>query len=171
MWLWYVHITCLPLPLPEIRTPISSRHLACLKCVYNISFNRSSFRKSDAFIGFQKDTPASVIFQATNLLKSACAVAKEGVAEGRWVDILKWSHWHPDDRVLEGEDYQKSWEENVSWTHVQWALSNLDPWNVATTIYTAYFKNNTNPFLKWGHPLNRDTLIGPNGAQNGGGPL
>ncbi len=28
------------------------------------------FKESDAFIGFQKDTPAAVVFQATNHLKS-----------------------------------------------------------------------------------------------------
>jgi hypothetical protein len=34
-------------------------------------FSDSKFKKSDAFIGFQKDTPASVVFQATNLLRSS----------------------------------------------------------------------------------------------------
>lgn len=71
---------------------------------------RFSFRKSDAFIGFQKDTPASVIFQATNLLKSA---VNEGMPEGK-MDILKWSRWHPDERVVGEKEYQKALEKAVS---------------------------------------------------------
>ncbi len=34
------------------------------------------FKESDAFIGYQKDTPASVIFHATNLLRKACTFVK-----------------------------------------------------------------------------------------------
>ena len=34
---------------------------------YSFSDSNSRFKESDAFVGFQKDTPASVIFQATAL--------------------------------------------------------------------------------------------------------
>ena len=77
--------------------------------------NRLSFKSSDAFIGFQKDTPASVIFQATNLLNAACMATKEGVIEGRWREILQWSGWDPRRSFADMEEHQKSWEEAVSW--------------------------------------------------------
>ncbi len=53
----------------------------------------SKFRRSDAFIGFQKDTPASVVFQASNLLRSATAAVREGVnvTEGKLKGVF---HWH-----------------------------------------------------------------------------
>ncbi len=88
-------------------------HLRCLSVftllhsVVSLSvFSNSNFKKSDAFIGFQKDTPASVIFQATNLLRS---VSKKGCTEGQWVDILKWSQVDPAGLM----DEESSWEETV----------------------------------------------------------
>ena len=36
---------------------------------YSFSDSNSKFKESDAFVGFQKDTPASVIFQATALTR------------------------------------------------------------------------------------------------------
>lgn len=75
----------------------------------------SRFKKSDAFIGFQKDTPASVVFQATNLFRSACAAMnKEGhCTEGRWADILHWSKVSPHIHMEEDRE-QKAKEEAVS---------------------------------------------------------
>ncbi len=35
----------------------------------------NSFKENDAFIGYQKDTPASVIFHATNMLRKACELS------------------------------------------------------------------------------------------------
>ncbi len=77
----------------------------------------SKFTKGDAFIGFQKDTPASVIFQATNLLRSACAAAREGTGglKRHTMDILKWS------QLKVEEDYteeQEAWKEAVSFVIV-----------------------------------------------------
>ncbi len=77
-------------------------------------FRSTKFKKSDAFIGFQKDTPASVIFQATNLLRSACTAAKAGVdvkKKGKWADIFKWSNLGPEDYCIEEN---KDWGEAVS---------------------------------------------------------
>ena len=33
-------------------------------------YSDSKFKRSDAFVGFQKDTPASVVFQASNMFIS-----------------------------------------------------------------------------------------------------
>lgn len=33
---------------------------------FNISFSSSQFTEEEAFIGYQQDTPAALIFQATN---------------------------------------------------------------------------------------------------------
>lgn len=63
------------------------------------------FAESDAFIGFQKDTPASVIFQATNLFVSLCLAAQKGcdVTVGQWADILKWSKTKPAEVTEKGQ--------------------------------------------------------------------
>ena len=71
----------------------------------------SKVKKSDAFIGFQKDTPASVIFEATNQLKSvrAAALRWSGYVMGQSADFMEWSQCDP--RELEEED---SWGKAVS---------------------------------------------------------
>lgn len=78
----------------------------------------SKFKKHDGFIGYQQDTPASVIFQATNLLRLACAAAKEGdlIKKGKWADIFKWSQMKPEDSCygIEGTEQQSLWENAVS---------------------------------------------------------
>ena len=38
--------------------------------VYSKHYGVHQFREAHAFIGFQKDTPAAVVFQATNQLKA-----------------------------------------------------------------------------------------------------
>ena len=80
----------------------------------------SKFKKSDAFIGFQMDTPASVIFQATNQLRSACAAIEKGLAEGRdeytktnWKFILRLSKLNPEEWDSE-EVNVDSWRNGVS---------------------------------------------------------
>ena len=99
---------------PESHKPVCSCY--CALCL--LLFRNSKFRKEDAFIGFQKDTPASVIFQATNFLGSACAAAKEGVnvKKGKWADIFKWSQLNPSD-CTNVEDEQQKWEDAVSCSH------------------------------------------------------
>ena len=73
----------------------------------------SKFTKGDAFVGFQKDTPASVIFQATHLLRSACALAREhpGALKNHAADILKWSDLSTEHCCTEEEE---SWKQAVS---------------------------------------------------------
>ena len=44
-----------------------------------------NFSTSDAFIGFQKDTPASVVFQATNIISKGNPFKKED-GDGAWKD-------------------------------------------------------------------------------------
>ena len=41
------------------------------------SSSTNTFKESDAFIGYQKDTPASVIFHASNQLRRACSAARD----------------------------------------------------------------------------------------------
>ncbi len=80
-------------------------------------FRDTSFKKSDAFIGFQKDTPASVIFQATNQLRLACSAIKDGSFERttKWRSILEWSGIATDNWGIEEED-PEAWKEAVSHT-------------------------------------------------------
>ena len=61
-------------------------------------YSDSKFKRSDAFIGFQKDTPASVVFQASNLLRSATSAVSIGVDGGKWEGVFRWcklerEHW------------------------------------------------------------------------------
>lgn len=74
-----------------------------LHVVKTFFFRDAKFKKCDAFIGFQKDTPASVIFQATNQLKAAREV--ECFSEGRLADILNYSNQEePIDEVGNSRD-------------------------------------------------------------------
>ena len=69
-----------------------------------------AFQKTDAFIGFQKDTPASVIFQATNLLRKACQVIKlDRSAKGKFVSLERKCQMKLTD-MLQND----SWSEAVS---------------------------------------------------------
>lgn len=76
----------------------------------------SKFKKHDAFIGYQKDTPASVVFQATNLFRLACAAYRDGDfnKKGKWADIFKRSQMKPEDSCIEGSEQQSLWEDAVS---------------------------------------------------------
>ena len=67
----------------------------------------SKFRKSDAFIGFQKDTPASVIFQATNELRSV------GCNADLAQFILEWKQLYSLES-MEDEGSELQWEKAVS---------------------------------------------------------
>ena len=66
-------------------------------------------------MGFLRDTPASVVFQATNLLRSACASVKEGgtAKKGKREDIFKWSQLDPGNYCI--EESQQHWRDSVSW--------------------------------------------------------
>ena len=70
-----------------------------LKC--NLFYRKVQFNENNAFVGFQKDTSASVIFQATNILMSA----RQGKGR-RWLDILRWSG-------LKSEDYTSELKEDT----------------------------------------------------------
>ena len=74
------------------------------------------FKKSDAFIGFQKDTPASVVFQASNLIKSATKAVREGVniIGGRWEKVFLHSKLERDSWDIKEELDPNIWMEAVS---------------------------------------------------------
>lgn len=52
----------------------------------------TKFRVSDAFVGFQKDTAASVVFHASKLFQLASTAVSTGASvEGdKWHRILQW---------------------------------------------------------------------------------
>ncbi len=72
-----------------------------------------SFKEADAFIGFQKDTPAAVLFQATNLLRSACEVARQGLGEceTKWTMVLERSQFNWD---VQEDENREAWNAAVS---------------------------------------------------------
>ena len=89
-----------------------------VKMVYNYDHtlhlhSSAKFTKGDAFVGFQKDTPASVIFQATHLLRSASAAVRAGtgVMKKHTMDVLKWSQLNVDNGCTEE---QEAWKMAVS---------------------------------------------------------
>ena len=67
----------------------------------------SKFRISDAFIGFQKDTPASVIFQATNELRSVGCNADLAQFIPEWRQLYSLES-------MEDEGSELQWEKAVS---------------------------------------------------------
>lgn len=82
------------------------------------TYRNSSFKERDAFIGFQKDTPASVVFQASRLLQLACSEIEAGLpnAEEKWSEVMKWSQARTDDLITEENGTQRIREAPVSAT-------------------------------------------------------
>ena len=89
---------------------------ACL--MVSMYYSDLKFKPTDAFIGIQKDTPASVIFQASNLLKLATAAVRAGVdvAGGKWERILQWSNVERSSWTIEEEQDHETWIKAVSVT-------------------------------------------------------
>lgn len=83
---------------------------------YWIVIIRYNFTRADAFIGFQKDTPAAVIFQATTLLKDACSAAKRNPdsTEGKWKTVLEQSQLPFMKWGVQQEDSPELWNSAVS---------------------------------------------------------
>ena len=50
-------------------------------------FRDKKFKEEDAFIGYQKDTPAAAVFQATNQLEKLCKRHPSTVQ--KWIKVLK----------------------------------------------------------------------------------
>ena len=69
-----------------------------------VPFRGRKFTEGDAFIGYQKDTPAAVVFQATHQL------GREGLAV--WERTEPVSVLGP--RAEEEEEASHVWKENVS---------------------------------------------------------
>ncbi len=81
-----------------------------------ILFNHSvKFKRSDAFIGYQEDTPAAVVFQASNIIRSAISAVKacEVDAERNWERVLQWCKLEHESGNIEEQD-SKTWNEAVS---------------------------------------------------------
>ncbi len=58
----------------------------------NLTSGGSKFKKTDAFVGFQKDIPASVVFHASKLFELATKAVCAGVSVvgDKWDQILQW---------------------------------------------------------------------------------
>ena len=71
----------------------------------HLFYSNAKFKKADAFIGFQKDTPASVVFQASNLFRSAVSAVRAGVnvAGKKWEQVLQWCEMESDSWNDEGD--------------------------------------------------------------------
>ncbi len=72
------------------------------------------FTESDAFIGYQKDTPAAVVFQATNHLESLRQGTMNASRVRAYLHILDLggiSH----EVLADGEEGGDLWKEAVSW--------------------------------------------------------
>lgn len=96
-------------------------NIYCHNYVLNISpsiFSISSFKKQHAFIGFQKDTPASVVFQASNLLRSATAAggnaAGGNVTGYKWEEVFWWCGLELDLRDIREDQDSTAWNQAVS---------------------------------------------------------
>lgn len=87
----------------------------------------SKFKRSDAFIGFQKDTPASVVFQASSLLRSATTAVREGlnVTGGEWDRVFIWCQLGRDFWDIEEVLNKNMWDEAVSWHYSKYLLQHL----------------------------------------------
>ena len=79
-------------------------------------YSDTKFKRRDAFIGFQKDTPASVVFQATNLLRSATKDARVGkhLSGGKWEEVFQWCMLEQESRIIEEEVDTDTWKKAVS---------------------------------------------------------
>ncbi len=84
----------------------------CFNCL--IIYSESKFKRSDAFIGFQKDTPASVIFQASNLLRSATSAVRAGGNATDWERVFQWCKLEHESWDIEEELDPNIWQGAVS---------------------------------------------------------
>lgn len=88
-------------------------------CMYFLLYTRSgswNFKTTSAFIGYQKDTPASIVFQASNLLTSAIKAVMEGIAdnERERKRVIKWCNIKPGSwNTEEVENHCGVWTEAV----------------------------------------------------------
>ena len=68
------------------------------------------FKGKNAFIGYQKDTPAAIIFQATKQLQS---LKKMGENPSRW-EWLEQAGKLPQDGLVEEDEDSERWKEVAS---------------------------------------------------------
>ncbi len=76
-------------------------------------------------MGFQKDTPASVVFHASNLLKLATAAVRAGVnvAGGKWERVLQWCGVEQESWNIDEVDHREMWKGAVSFSLCTIAVS------------------------------------------------
>ena len=81
-----------------------------------LSCRNSEFRKCDAFIGFQTDTPAAVVFQAANLLRSSLAMdrSESDINCNDCLPIMAWSKLAPEYSHINEEEHREEWVKAVS---------------------------------------------------------
>ena len=74
-----------------------------------------SFTKGDAFVGFQKDTPAAIVFQASNFLKRLREDNDENMIRSK-LEVLDRAgilEKVPISVLLDGEDITEQWRDAV----------------------------------------------------------
>ena len=77
------------------------------------------FTQGDAFIGYQKDTPAAVVFQASNFLRRLREEDDENVIRSK-LEVLGRAgilENVPLNVLLDREDVTDLWKEAVCWPH------------------------------------------------------
>ena len=80
--------------------------------LYSKHYGVHQFREAHAFIGFQKDTPAAVVFQATNQLKTLLRNGSESTTSFISQQLLK--DISTENLILEGRRYSDAWKDAVN---------------------------------------------------------
>ena len=60
---------------------------SCTDIIIISLFRDKKFKKEDAFIGYQKDTPAAAVFQATNQMEKLCQ--RDHSVVQKWTEVLR----------------------------------------------------------------------------------
>ena len=80
--------------------------LLCLNYVWCVRF-----KESDAFVGYQKDVAAAVVFQASNQLRKRLTGGLRQLRESAWERGLLGDH--PLDQLAEEEEGSEAWKNAV----------------------------------------------------------
>ncbi len=85
-----------------------------MECVFiSVLHSGKGFKETDAFIGYQKDTPAAVVFQATNHLESLQQGTMNASRAGAYLHILNMGGIRPE-VLAHAEEGSELWKVAVS---------------------------------------------------------
>ena len=78
----------------------------------------SRFKESDAFVGYQQDVAAAVVFQASNQLRKTCQRLKEGITDQQQLWESGWEDGLLEDcsldQLAQETEGSESWKKAVS---------------------------------------------------------